>query len=178
MVLARGQGFHHAQQWEYDQRSQNTVPWPSLCWTHSRASVKACPTYGHPPGSRRCGNTAGCRGDVPGRDGCGSSVHEFHDRAACIKGRNLRVSCGWAQSLAFCSSIEPNMRTSGAMGRSARDLARIDLELLLNLVRSETRPRSKLTTSFANREREALVRCIREDADVKPSKTPITSETQ
>ena len=35
---------------------------------------------------------------------------------------------------------------------------------------------SQLTKSFPNREREALFRCIRTDADIKPAKTPDTVE--
>ena len=36
--------------------------------------------------------------------------------------------------------------------------------------------RSQLTTSFTNREREALFRCIGTNADIKPMQTPITVE--
>ena len=64
------------------------------------------------------------------------------------------------------------------MERSARDLARMDLELLWNLVRSETRPTSGASSRHSSRTANAkpFVRCIRTDADIKPANTPITEE--
>ena len=58
------------------------------------------------------------------------------------------------------SELEP-----GAIERSARDVARVDLEFLCNLVRFETRP----THPSRHRECEALFRCIRTDADSQAS---------
>ena len=78
--------------------------------------------------------------------------------------------------------LHPNLNSlntaSAAIERSARDRAPLDLELLWNLVHSEARHTSEASSpiSFTNREREALFRYIRTDADIKPSKTPITAE--
>ena len=44
------------------------------------------------------------------------------------------------------------------------------------LLRDTAHLRSQLTTTFTNGEREALFRCIRTDADIKPAQTPINTE--
>ena len=74
-------------------------------------------------------------------------------------------------SLQFSSETELSKSTSGAMKRSARDRARIDLELLLNIVSSETRPTSRHPSRTANA--NPLFRRTRTDANIKPAQTPI-----
>ena len=56
-----------------------------------------------------------------------------------------------ASDITSSSELEHSKPASGAMERSARDLARMDLELLLNLVRSETRPTSEASSRHPSR---------------------------
>ena len=60
-------------------------------------------------------------------------------------GKSARLSLR-ANDTSSSSELEHAKTTSGALERSARDRARMDLELLLNLVRSETRPTSEASS--------------------------------
>ena len=65
-------------------------------------------------------------------------------------GKSARLSLR-ARDTSCSSEPELSKSTSGAMERSAWDLARMDLELLLNLVRSETRPTSEASSRHPSR---------------------------
>ena len=56
-----------------------------------------------------------------------------------------------ASDITSSSELEHSKLASGAMERSARDLARMDLKLLLNPVHSETRPHSEATSRHLSR---------------------------
>ena len=81
----------------------------------------------HSDGSRSCSDTSG------------KSVRHF-----------LQTS-----DSSFSSDVEHSKKASGAVDLSARDLARTDLELLLNLVRSETRPTSEASSRHPSRTAKA-----------------------
>ena len=81
----------------------------------------------HPEGSKSCSDTSG--------------------KSARL---SLRV-----RDTSFSSELEHSESTSGATERSARDRAWMDLELLLNLVRSETRPASEASSRHPPRSANA-----------------------
>ena len=74
----------------------------------------------------------------------------------------------WVSAITSSSELEHSKRDSNTMERRARDLARMDLELLLNLVRSETRPTSATSSRHPSRTAnaktfsDAPVRCRRQ----------------
>ena len=66
---------------------------------------------------------------------CAASLHSEGSRSCNdTSGKSARLSLR-ASNTSSSSELEHSKPTSGTMERSARDLARIDLELLLNLVR-------------------------------------------
>ena len=65
-------------------------------------------------------------------------------------GKSARLSLR-ASDVTSSSAQEHSKPASGAMERTARDLARMDPELLLNLVRSETRPTSEASSRHPSR---------------------------
>ena len=64
-----------------------------------------------------------------------------------------------ARDPSFSSELDHSEPTSGAMERSARDQARMDLELLLNLGRSETRPTSEASSRPPSRPAHMSLKC-------------------
>ena len=65
-------------------------------------------------------------------------------------GKSARLSLR-ASNIASSSELDHSQPAPGAMERSARDPARMDLELLLNLVRSEIRPTSEASSRHPSR---------------------------
>ena len=65
-------------------------------------------------------------------------------------GKSARLSLR-ASDITSSSELEHSKTASGLMERRARDLARMDLELPLNLVRAETRPTSNASSRHPSR---------------------------
>ena len=96
-------------------------------------------------------------------------------------GKSARLSLR-ACDTSVSSELEHSRATSGAMERSAHDWARMDMERLLNLVRSQTRPTSEESSRRADSNhcggeiessRMFSVPCARlAMAHLKPKRTP------
>ena len=69
-------------------------------------------------------------------------------------GKSARLSLR-ASNIASWSELDHSQPAPGAMERSERDPARMDLELLLNLVRSEIRPTSEASSRHPSRTADA-----------------------